>query len=609
MSVKTTIIFFTAIIISISFILFFYFQQQTEQKIKDNILEQQMQNQKDNTRSLAQHIQSDLNLIMARLQGLAYSTYLQREGFESNDTKSFMQNYYRQINSTSPVDRLFVVDKNGISKINIVPKGQSSFVGTNISYRDWVKDTKNTLLPQFSNGFVGKDGKYRIAITYPIIAKNRSESINYAGLVGAIIPTIELFSYYGNIYDIQLKYLAVLDSNAIHLVHPISSLIGKPFFGNYSQNLSKHNPVLNNLINTTVSLGKPSSAIYDFANGQRFTTGYPITLNGKPQYSLFLITPTSTIYSKIESIITNERLEMFSLIAGIIAAVMLLIIFLIRMNSILDENIQERTKELENSNKKLESSNELLKMHDKMQKEFLGIAAHELRTPIQPILGLSKIVKDKIKDKDLKDLLGIVIKNTNRLRRLTEDILDVTRIEGNKLLLKKESVCIWDLLRSIIKEFEHSLENNNKNIKFELYFKNIDLNSVNVVADRTRITQVISNLINNSIMFMSTENGKEHENGLISINIEKTKININKSNSSDRIIDKVIISIKDNGKGIDPEIFPRLFTKFASKSFQGTGLGLYISKNIIEAHGGKIWAENNTDAKGATFYFTLPLEN
>ena len=212
MSVKTTIIFFTTIIISISFILFFYFQQQTEQSIKDNILEQQMQNQKDNTRSLAQHIQSDLNLIMAKLQGLAYSTYLQREDFESNDTKSFMQNYYRQINSTSPVDRLFIVDKNGISKINIVPKGQPSFVGTNFSYRDWVKDTKNTLLPQFSNGFVGKDGKYRIAITYPIIIKNSSESINYAGLVGAVIPTVELFSYYGNIYDIQLKYLAVLDS-------------------------------------------------------------------------------------------------------------------------------------------------------------------------------------------------------------------------------------------------------------------------------------------------------------------------------------------------------------------------------------------------------------
>ena len=144
---------------------------------------------------------------------------------------------------------------------------------------------------------------------------------------------------------------------------------------------------------------------------------------------------------------------------------MILILFLIRMNSILDRNIKERTKELEESNnnllllnKKLEYSNEQLQIHDRMQKEFINIAAHELRTPIQPILGLSKIVKDKIKDKDQKDLLDIIIKNTNRLKRLTEDILDVTRIESNKLYLNKESICIWDLLHSIIKEFEHSLE-------------------------------------------------------------------------------------------------------------------------------------------------------
>ena len=219
----------------------------------------------------------------------------------------------------------------------------------NFSYRYWVKDTKNTLQPQFSNGFEGKDGKYRIAITYPIIIKNSSSgSINYAGLVGVVIPTTELFSFYGNIYNIQLKYLAVLDSKAVHLVHPIASLIGKPFFGNYSQNLNKHNPVLNNLVNTTVSLGKPSSGIYDFVNGQRLTTGYPIILNGKPQYSLFIITPTSTIYSKIDSIISNERLEMLSLIAGIIAAVMVIILFLIRMNSILDMIVKERTKESKN---------------------------------------------------------------------------------------------------------------------------------------------------------------------------------------------------------------------------------------------------------------------
>ena len=171
-SVKKTVIISAVIIISISFILFFYFQQQTEQSIKDTILAQQIQNQKDSTRSLAQHIQSDLNLIMAKLQGLALSSYVQRQDFQSSDAKSLMQNYYHQINSSSPVDRLFVVNDKGIAQIDLVPKGQHSYVGMNFSYREWIKKTKDTLQPQFSSGFAGKDGKYRVAITYPIILKN-----------------------------------------------------------------------------------------------------------------------------------------------------------------------------------------------------------------------------------------------------------------------------------------------------------------------------------------------------------------------------------------------------------------------------------------------------
>jgi len=547
---------------------------------------------------------------MAKLEGLSHSTFIQSGDFQSNDTRNFLQNYYRVINSSSPVDRLFILDANGVNKVDMIPKGQHSFVGMNFSYRNWVQETKSTLMPQFSDSFVGRDGKYRIAITYPIIIKNSFGSINYAGLVGAVIPTIELFGYYGNIYNIQLKYLSVLDSKGLLLTHPIPSLIGKPFYCDYFQNMSKHNKVLNNLIGTTVFSGKPSSAIYNFVNGERFTTGSPIILNGKPQYSVFIITPTSTIYSKIDLIISNERLEMLSLIAGIIGAIMILILFLIRMNSILDKNIKERTKELEESTNSLLLLNEQLQIQDRMQKEFIEIAAHELRTPIQPIIGFSRIVKDKINDNEQKDLLDIIIKNTNRLKRLTEDILDVTKIESHKLHLNKEPICIRELLHSIIKEFRHTLENNNKNIKFNLQFRNIDLNSVNIVADKNRIFQVISNLINNSIKFISQENRKENEKGLISIDVEGTIINSNKSNnSSDNIIDGVIISIKDNGKGIDSEIFPRLFTKFSSKSFQGTGLGLYICKNIIEAHGGNIWAKNNEDGKGATFSFSIPLNN
>src|SRR6476469_59026 len=298
---------------------------------------------------------------------------------------------------------------------------------------------------------------------------------------------------------------------------------------------------------------------------------------------------------------------------------MILIIFLTRMNSILDKNIKERTRDLEESNnnllilnKKLESSNEHLQINDRIQKEFIEIAAHELRTPIQPILGFSKIVKDKINDKEQKDLLNIIIKNTNRLKSLTEDILEVTRIESNKLYLNKETVCIGEILHRIIKEFEHSIENNNnnnKNIKFKLHFNSIDSNKIIVVADKNRISIVISNLINNSIKFISKEYQKDGLDGIITIIVDKTKINDSYNKDNDNVNDGIIITVKDNGKGIDPEIFPRLFTKFASKSFQGTGLGLYICKSIVEAHGGKIWAKNNENGKGATFSFSLPLIN
>jgi signal transduction histidine kinase len=251
----------------------------------------------------------------------------------------------------------------------------------------------------------------------------------------------------------------------------------------------------------------------------------------------------------------------------------------------------------------LKESTEKLKNNDKMQKEFINTASHELRTPIQPILSLSDLLKNKIKDKEQEKLLDIILKNARKLKNLTEDILDITKIEGSTLNLNKEEFRIGDLLQPIIKEFENEVKYNKK-IKFELDINYIDSNTT-VFADRNRITQVISNLINNSIKFISKEDEKEFADGLISISVEKIKMRINDYDNADGII----ISIKDNGEGIDPEIFPRLFTKFASKSFQGTGLGLYICKNIVEAHGGSIWAQNNEDGKGATFSFSLPLTN
>jgi signal transduction histidine kinase len=232
-----------------------------------------------------------------------------------------------------------------------------------------------------------------------------------------------------------------------------------------------------------------------------------------------------------------------------------------------------------------------LQAHDRIQKEFINTAAHELRTPIQPILGLAEYVKSKTKDKEHKEILDIVIKNTKKLKKLAEDILDVSKIESNSLNLNKEKFTIDSLVLETVKEFGSKLANDKK-IEFESV--NPNDTPATVYGDKNRIGQVISNLISNSIKFIAKE-------GLISASIEK------RSGDIDSEKNLVVVRVKDTGMGIDNEIFPKLFTKFASKSFQGTGLGLYISKRIVESHGGKIWAENNKDEKGATFSFSLPL--
>jgi two-component system sensor histidine kinase VicK len=227
---------------------------------------------------------------------------------------------------------------------------------------------------------------------------------------------------------------------------------------------------------------------------------------------------------------------------------------------------------------------EQLKVHDKMQKDFINIAAHELRTPIQPILGLSEAVLSKSKDETQKELLEVVVRNAKRLTTLIENILDVTRIENQSLSLRKERLNINGIILNILEEYEGRDNKKKDNVKIVFTPKD----DFFVEADKGRVMQVISNLMNNAIKFTLK--------GTITVTTKKKEEN-----------NEIIVSIKDTGSGIDPEIMSRLFSKFATKSQTGTGLGLFISQNIAEAHGGKIWAENNSDGKGSVFSFSLPL--
>jgi signal transduction histidine kinase len=267
-------------------------------------------------------------------------------------------------------------------------------------------------------------------------------------------------------------------------------------------------------------------------------------------------------------------------------------------------------KEIKESHDQLKIANEKLTMQAKIQNDFIKIAAHELRNPIQPILGMSQIIKSVITQKkgvninQTCDQLDVIIRNARKLQRLTDDVLDINRIETNSLHLRKDTFSLKELIQVLVDDYKSPNNNEKKydssihrNIELFCLFHSIIEDHQNadlflIEADRDRISQVISNLLSNALKFTN-------ENDTVYVTIEK------KDTGG---IGGVTVSIKDTGTGIDPEIFPRLFTKFATKTYRGTGLGLFICKSIVEAHGGKIWAKNNGNGKkGATFAFNIPL--
>jgi len=255
--------------------------------------------------------------------------------------------------------------------------------------------------------------------------------------------------------------------------------------------------------------------------------------------------------------------------------------------------------------RELLKANEELKQKDRLKDEFINIAAHELRTPIQPILSLSDVLRDKLRsrstvlDPEVESILDIITKNAKRLSRLAQGILDVARIESKEFDLNLQRFDILSALSDFAIDSKRQVAEDRQdlNLVFEAETDgkgktnsyNNNRNRIYVNADRDKIFQVVSNLLSNAIKFT--------RDGTISV-----RVGINPQSKKE-----VIISIKDTGVGIDPIVLPELFTKYSSRSIGGIGLGLYIAKNIVEAHGGRIWVENNDDGKGVTFFFTLLL--
>ena len=567
---------------------------------------------------LSKILENRLQSTATLLQTLADSPAIQNNEFQrSQAVINSRQNYTSDL-----TDFYMWLDKDGkivwISNMNST--AYQKYKGFDLSYRPYYTVPKNTNTAYYSSVIESNDKVPRLYISYPILSKQGSEyknnNLTKSGTFQGVAVTALFINSLGQLLKSQLfpdlkSDIGLLDNNGIILYTNNQSYIGENIFGKNSQSImtsifhSKSGSI-NKILKSSLQSGSCNPTDFESQGGTSTLVCTPVNVNGKHFLTLFIIAPHN-LPANVSTAIDEQRNYSILVIVSI-ATVATGIAFIIlkwnrRLQSLVNsrtvelrktnESLIESNKSLIESNKKLDLANRQLELHGKMQKEFINVAAHELRTPIQPILGLTEILQSKIKDSEQLSILNTVVRNSRRLHQLTEDILDVTRIEGHTLRLNMELCNINDIVKAVVQDNITQIEKSKSKHDLFIEYKPKEDNII-VEADKGRISQVVSNLIDNAIKFTP--------NGTLNVTTEI----LNETNKSE-----ALVSIKDSGNGIDPEITQKLFSKFVTKSFSGTGLGLFISKNIIEAHGGRIWAVNNNSSgreeRGATFYFTLPL--
>jgi signal transduction histidine kinase len=451
------------------------------------------------------------------------------------------------------------------------------------SFRPYFTEPRDMLRPYFSSLIESVDAVPRLYIAHPIILDTGQVNNNSSSVFNGVVASAIDLDQFGQVLQAQLstKYgstLGMVDRNGMILYSTNATFVGKDIFGDEFQSVippeirASFNSFLHESLQGNAGSGDIS------LQGNSSTIAYqPVSFSGDNFAVVYIVAPHN-IQGPVGALIDQQR-DFNLIVIGSIGAVAVGVAFLIlNWNRRLSGIVKSKTSELEKANLSLQQAVEQLKDHDRMQREFINVAAHELRTPTQAIIGYSDLFY--LRPESREESIKAISRNAERLESLTRDILDVTRIEGRKLDLHKEKFDISEVAASAIEDIKRRVDDSN--IKFEYAPRKIV-----VEADRMRINQVISNLLSNAVKFT--------QQGTVYVSAE------NKDG-------QVVMSVKDTGPGIDSEIMPRLFSKFTSKSQTGTGLGLFISKSIIEAHGGRIWAENNKDKKGATVAFRLPLE-
>lgn len=461
------------------------------------------------------------------------------------------------------------------------------------------------------------DNAERLYIGFPIIYSLQQDESFVGDFRGVIVAAIRLDTL-GTILTSELSPtfasdVSVADITGEMIYSVDRSVIGRNIFENPTYLTT---PVLKELN------GGAGPQILDFMkdsnseqqaqlvnisiDGKSFTiASHPITQNGNHFWTLYITAP-HVFTDNVDGLLAQQ--DTFTTTTFlVIGAVSIGIAYLVlSWNNRLERTVRARTVDLKDANSLLKESNtrlamanDQLELHDRLQKEFINIAAHELRTPIMPILGATDLLESRFqqsKDGEIllkRDDFDLISRNARRLERLATDILDVTRIETQSLRLNRERFDLYDVIELAVHDIKNQFPDNGVNYEIKLD------KGIIVHADKSKISQVLSNLLNNATRFT--------DHGVITVTGRMESGNAEKE-------DNVHVSVSDTGIGIDSEIIPRLFTRFTNKPGTdrpqgGSGLGLYISKGIIEAHGGRIWAENNANGVGATFHFSFPVEH
>lgn len=546
---------------------------------------------------LAQILKNKLDLVTINLEMLSSSRELIDQRLESG--KVLLNS--AQKTTINFVDFYSWVDSNGTriwSSSNVNDTADEKIKEFSTAAQTYFQKIKDAQVPAYSNTIKLTDDQSGILILYPIIdtqnrttAKNNTNQFKGAILAGISSKTLSSFLQ-SQIPPLPSANLSLVDSTGMMILAGVPDFVGTSVFDKKFDSMvgrSSNDKIpgkdMIDLFRSAVQTPRVGTTDVILDGKGHTVTSAPVISNGIHYFTTILILPHN-LASSLDDLVAQQR--NFGVVALIIIVASALGIFFVitYWNKGLRKVVYIQTKELQETNKKLT-------YHDKLQKEFIDIAAHEFRTPIQSVLGYSEMIQTNLKNFD--HYFDKIIRNAKRLEKLTEDILDVSRIEGRNLQLTKSYFDFNQTIKQVIED--HQKEVLDKNVKLSFESGNNVTNKI--YADEARLQQVIDNLISNAINFTS--------DGTIIISSYKGKEDKNeKDDDPDK--ESIVVEIKDTGAGIDPEMMPRLFEKFATRSISGTGLGLYISKSIIDSHGGKIWAYNNKDSKGATFTFTVPVD-